>query len=151
MKQGSLEKAIDRMARECVANQLRMLSRVVTGIYEDELRPLRLKVSQMAILALAEKRGQIQASEISQILHVDASTLSRNLERMRARGWLQQVPGQDERSRPLMLTGKGREILGRAVLAWKRAQAAALRLIGKEGLAALRRLTKQVRGRAKAA
>ncbi len=151
MKRGNLEKAVDRMARECVANQLRMLSRVVTGIYEEELRPLRLKVSQMVILALTEKRGQIQASELSQILHVDASTLSRNLERMRARGWVRQVAGQDERSRPLMLTDKGREMLGRAVTAWERAQAAALRLIGKEGVAALRRLTKQVSGRAKAA
>lgn len=151
MKQGNLEKAIDRMARECVANQLRMLSRVITGIYEDELRPLRLKVSQMVILAVTEKRGPIRASELSQILQVDASTLSRNLERMRARGWLENVAGRNERSRPLKLTDKGRKVLTQAVSAWERAQAAAQELIGKEGVAALRRLTKQVRGRAKAA
>jgi hypothetical protein len=49
---------VERMARECVGYQLRMLHRVVTSIYEDELRPLELEVSRMTILAVTAKQGQ---------------------------------------------------------------------------------------------
>jgi DNA-binding MarR family transcriptional regulator len=96
------------MARECVGKQLRMLDRVVTGIYEDELRPLKLKASQMVILVLTATRGEVRAVEIARELQLDASTVSRNVERMRSRGWLEAVPGRDERSRPFRLTARGR-------------------------------------------
>jgi DNA-binding MarR family transcriptional regulator len=136
---------VERMARECVGNQLRMLNRVVTGIYEDELRPLRLKVSQMIILVLTAKQGQVRSVELSRALQMDASTVSRNVERMRARGWLEQVPGGDERSHPLRLTASGKKTLRDATLAWERAQAKAVGLVGSEGVAFLRRITKQLK------
>ena len=136
---------VERMARECVGNQLRMLNRVVTGIYEDELRPLKLKVSQMIILVLTAKQGQVRSVELSRALQMDASTVSRNVERMRARGWLEQVPGGDERSRPLRLTASGKKTLRDATLAWERAQATAVGLVGSEGVAFLRRITKHLK------
>jgi len=139
---------VDRMARECVANQLRTLSRVVTGIYENELRPLKLKASQMVILAVTARLGQVRATELSRILQVDASTLSRNVERIRARGWLEQALAGDERSRPFRLTASGKEILSEAVLAWERAQAKAVALLGRQGVADLRRLTAKVKATA---
>jgi DNA-binding MarR family transcriptional regulator len=144
MIRGKTDSTVERMARECVGNQLRMLSRVVTGVYEDELRPLRLKVSQMIILALTEKRGQVRAVELSQELRMDSSTVSRNVERMRARGWLEHVPGEDERSHPFRLTSSGRKVLRDATVAWKRAQAKAVGLLGKEGVALLRLTTRKV-------
>lgn len=137
-------RTVDRMARECVANQLRTLSRVVTGIYEDELRPLKLKPSQMVILAVTARFGQVRATELSRMLHVDASTLSRNLERIRARRWLEEAHAGDERSRPFRLTASGRAILREAILAWERAQAKAVTMLGKKGVADLRRLTAKV-------
>ena len=36
---------IDTIARTCIAVRLRLLNRVVTNLYDDALRPLRLKVS----------------------------------------------------------------------------------------------------------
>jgi DNA-binding MarR family transcriptional regulator len=141
---------LERMARECVAHQLRMLNRVVTGIYEDELRPLQLKVSQMVILVFTERRGQARAAELCRALQIDASTLSRNVERMRARGWLEEVRGEDHRSRPFRLTADGKKVLGDATLAWEQAQAKALGLFGKDGAALLRRIVKKVRTEASA-
>lgn len=145
MPRGKPRTTVQQMARECVANQLRTLSRVVTGIYEKELRPLKLKAGQMMVLAITERRGRVRAAEISRMLHVDASTLSRNLERMRARGWLELAEGDDERSRPLQLTASGREILGEAILAWERAQAKAVTLLGDDGVADLRRMAAKVK------
>ena len=150
MRKGKARTTVEHMARECVANQLRTLSRVVTGIYEKELRPLKLKAGQMVILAITGRRGRVRASEISRMLQVDASTLSRNLERMRARGWLELAEGDDERSRPLQLTASGREILAEAILAWERAQAKAVTLLGQDGVVDLRRLAAKVRAGAAA-
>ena len=145
MARESTQATVERMARECVGNQLRMLSRVVTGIYEDELRPLKLKVSQMVILVVTAKNRQARAVELSRELQMDSSTLSRNLERMRARGWLEQAPGEDSRSRPFRLTASGRKVLRDATLAWERAQAKALDAVGKEGAVALRRIAEKVK------
>src|SRR4051812_22520018 len=48
---------IERIATSCIAGRLRLLNRVVTNIYDDALRPLDLKVSQMNILVAAAKLG----------------------------------------------------------------------------------------------
>ena len=41
---------IDTISRTCIAVRLRLLNRVVTNFYDDALRPLGLKVSQLNIL-----------------------------------------------------------------------------------------------------
>ncbi|MDH3211678.1 MAG: MarR family winged helix-turn-helix transcriptional regulator [Myxococcales bacterium] len=129
------------MARECVANRLRMLSRVITGLYEDEFRPIGLTVSQMIILVLTERRKELRAVEIARTLRMDASTVSRNLERMRSRGWLETLPREDDRSRPIRLTTSGRQVLREATLYWESAQAKAVSILGSEGVTVLRRVT----------
>jgi DNA-binding MarR family transcriptional regulator len=68
---------------------------------------------------------------------LDTSTLSRNVERMRAKGWLEVVPGEDARTQPFRLTVKGKTLLERAVPAWERAQHEAGKLLGKDGVALL--------------
>ncbi len=137
--------AIEIMARECVANQVRMLNRVVTGIYDEEFRPLRLTTSQMVILALTAQHSQIRAAQLCRWLQIDASTLSRNIDRMRTNGWIAKAPTADQRSRPFQLTAAGESILHDAILAWERAQAKASRLLGTQGIALLKAITKNVR------
>lgn len=146
MRSKSKQAAIEVMARECVANQVRMLNRVVTGIYEDEFRPLKLTVSQMVILALTAKHSRLHAAQLCRWLQIDASTLSRNIDRMRANGWVEQSHTEDQRSHPFRLTGQGEKILHDALLAWERAQAKAVRLLGKQGVAFLKTLTTNVSG-----
>src|SRR5213080_4046778 len=106
---------IDKIAGECVAVRLRMLNRLITNIYDDALRPLDLKVSQMNILVAAAKMGTVRPLEVCEHLHLDVSTLSRNVERMKARGWLEVVPDADGRSQPFRLTRRGRNLLDKAV------------------------------------
>lgn len=113
---------IDKIASECVAVRLRMLNRVITNIYDNALRSLDLKVSQMNILVAAAKMGTARHVEVCEHLHLDVSTLSRNVERMKARGWLEVVPDEDGRSQPFRLTPPGRKLLEKAIPAWSEAQ-----------------------------
>src|SRR5919106_746581 len=117
-----VQATIDKIAGECVAVRLRMLNRVITNIYDNALRPLDLKVSQMNILVAAARMGTARPLEVCEYLHLDVSTLNRNVERMKARGWLEVVPDDDGRSQPFQLTSQGRKLLDKAVPAWNEAQ-----------------------------
>src|SRR5437763_7030004 len=113
---------IDTIARTCIAVRLRLLNRVVTNYYDDALRPLGLKVSQLNILVVAAKLGLARPARVCDILQLDASTLSRNVERMRAHGWLEVVPDEDARAQPFRLTERGRRLIEKAAPAWEKAQ-----------------------------
>src|SRR3954454_12782535 len=113
--------SIDTISRTCIAVRLRLLNRVVTSFYDDALRSLGLKVSQLNILVLTAKLGLARPARVCEILQLDASTLSRNVERMREHGWLEVVPNDDARTQPFRLTVQGRELIEKAVPAWEEA------------------------------
>ena len=135
---------IDKVASECVAGRLRMLNRVITNIYDDAFRPLDLKVSQMSILVATAKLGTARPSELCEHLHLDVSTLSRNVERMRARGWLEVVPDDDGRSQPFRLTPRGRKLLEKALPAWSKSQQQVKKVLGAEFVDQLNQAMKRV-------
>src|SRR3974377_1018863 len=95
--------SIDTIARTCIAVRLRLLNRVVTNFYDDALRPLGLKVSQLNILIVTAKLGLSRPAQVCEILQLDTSTLSRNVERMRAHGWLEVRPDGDAPAQHLQL------------------------------------------------
>ena len=141
---------IDKVASECVAVRLRMLNRVVTNIYDDALRSLDLKVSQMNILVAAAKMGTARPVDVCENLHLDVSTLSRNVERMKARGWLEVVPDEDGRSQPFRLTPQGRKLLDKAIPAWAEAQQQVRQVLGEAFVEQLSQAVKRVRNAAAA-
>jgi DNA-binding MarR family transcriptional regulator len=128
---------VDRVAASCIAVRLRLLNRVVTNLYDEALRPLGLKVSQMNLLVVAAKLGVARPAQVSALLHLDVSTLSRNVDRMMARGWLEAVAEEDGRTQPFRLTDRGRRLLERAIPAWEKAQQQATELLGQRGVAVL--------------
>lgn len=131
MSAKNANRSIDEVARECIALRMRMLNRVVTNVYDEALRPLGLKVSQMNILVAAAKMGTARPAELCQRLCLDVSTLSRNVERMKARGWLEGVADNDGRAQPFRLTDEGRKLLARAIPRWTRAQSTAKAMLGR--------------------
>jgi DNA-binding MarR family transcriptional regulator len=137
MRKKADEGRIDTIARTCIAVRLRLLNRVVTSFYDDALRPLGLKVSQLNILVVTARLGLARPARVCAVLQLDASTLSRNVERMRAHGWLEVVPGEDARAHPFRLTARGRKLIDKAVPAWEEAQRQAAELLGDEGIALL--------------
>jgi len=139
-----MQAIIDKIAGECVAVRLRMLNRIISNVYDDALRPLELKVSQMNILVAAAKMGTARPLEVCEYLHLDVSTLSRNVERMKARGWLEVVPDEDGRSQPFQLTPQGHKLLEKAVPAWNEAQQQVTRVLGDGFVHQLNRAVKRV-------
>ena len=137
--------SIDTIARTCIAVRLRLLNRVVTNLYDDALRPLGLKVSQMNVLVLTAKLGLARPAQVCDILQLDASTLSRNVKPLQAHGWLEVVEEEDARAQPFRLTPQGQRLIEKAVPAWEEAQRQATELLGSEGVALLDRAAKKLR------
>ena len=106
------------------------MSRVVSRIYDEELRGLGLKMSQLNVLVFAVLNPGAKAVEIGQGLHLEKSTLSRNLARMSERGWLTTDDG-------VSATAEGERLLGEAAPRWKRAQARIRSELGADAAAAL--------------
>lgn len=140
----NMQAMIDKVASECVAVRLRMLNRVVTNSYDDALRSLGLKVSQMNILVAAAKMGTARPVDVCEYLHLDVSTLSRNVDRMKARGWLEVVPDEDGRSQPFRLTSQGRKLLEQAIPAWSEAQQQVKKVLGEAFVEQLNQTLKRV-------
>ena len=77
--------AVDAIARNCIAVRLRLLNRVVTNLYDDALRPLGLKVSQLNILIVTARLGLARPAQVCEILQLDTSTLSRSVKPLQAK------------------------------------------------------------------
>lgn len=122
------------IAGSCLAVRLRMLNRMVTGVYDEALRPLDLRVSQLNILVAIGVRGPLRGVDLAELLRLEKSTLSRDLDRLVARGWVDAAPGKG-RARTLTLTDAGRALIERAAPAWREAQGKARALLS-EPLAA---------------
>jgi DNA-binding MarR family transcriptional regulator len=135
---------IDIISRTCIAVRLRLLNRVVTNLYDDALRPLGLKVSQLNILIVTARLALARPAQVCEILQLDTSTLSRNVERMRARGWLEVVPEEDARAQPFRLTPQGKRLIEKAIPAWHEAQRQATELLEDEGIALLDKVAMKV-------
>jgi DNA-binding MarR family transcriptional regulator len=139
--------SIDTISRTCIAVRLRLLNRVVTNFYDDALRPLGLKVSQLNILIVTARLGPCPArpAQVCEILQLDTSTLSRNVKPLQAHGWLEVVPDEDARTQPFRLTPQGKRLIEKAVPAWEEAQRQATELLGDEGIALLDKAAKKLR------
>jgi DNA-binding MarR family transcriptional regulator len=77
---------------------------------------------------------------ISRVLRIEKSTLSRDLELMKKKGWLESDPPDGGRSQTIRLTPQGAKLLAKIGPTWERAQAEAKALIGDDGEQAIRQI-----------
>ena len=145
MKKEPYSTTPDLIAQDCIAARLRLLTRVVTKRYDDALRPLGIKTSQLNILVVTARLGLARPAEICDKLKMDISTVSRNVDRMRARGWIEVVDDQqDARAHQIRLSAPGRQLLEKAKPAWEEAQEEVKDLLGRNGVTALVRAAEKV-------
>lgn len=128
---------IRSMSRQCVAVRIRLLSRMVTNIYDSALSPFGVKLNQMSILVLVYLAGEIGYDSLCKRLKMEKSTASRNVERLKKKGWLDIVSVKDERKKFLKVTPAGKELLGQVHEVWKEAQLKAVELLGDKETEAL--------------
>ncbi len=111
----------DRLS-PCVCSTLRMVSRAVTQLYDDVLRPSGLRVTQFSILATIARLGEANLRQLESMLAIDQTTLTRSLNLLERDGLIERASHPDARIRAMKLTSKGRRALAAARPLWARAQ-----------------------------
>jgi DNA-binding MarR family transcriptional regulator len=135
-----------RVGSECLGFRARLLSRIVTSVYDESLSAVSLKVSQFSVLNAVASRADALPAELAKFLDMDESTLSRNVARMCARGWLRLEPGEDDRrSHQIRLTPAGKALLRKSYPAWQQAQGQVAHKLGPDGVAALKLVVRKLR------
>ena len=130
----------------CVCSTLRMVSRAVTQLYDDVLRPSGLRVTQFSILATISRLGEANLRQLEDMLAIDQTTLTRSLNLLERDGVIERVPHPDGRIKAMKLTSKGRRALEAARLLWSLVQNKVLRELGTKAWAdAQRRLAHLLR------
>ena len=118
------------IAELCACFNLKRATRLVTQIYDEELRPSGLRNTQFTLLAFVRSQGPLSMNELAEFVLTDRTTLTRNLGPLERDGLVTSGPGEDQRFREIAITGKGRRVLEKALPLWERAQERVRRRLG---------------------
>src|SRR5437762_12096856 len=81
----------------CVCTTLRMVTRAVTQLYDDVLRPSGLRVTQFSILAAIAGIGEANLKRLEEALAIDQTTLTRSLNLLERDGVIERASHPDGR------------------------------------------------------
>lgn len=116
----------EEIASGCLARRSRDLAREVARIYDEGLREHGVRASQLNVLVAVGLSGGVSASLLADRLGLEQSTLSRNLARMRRRGWITSDEDPDDpRKAILRLSKAGCELINTVGPVWRDAQSRA--------------------------
>ena len=116
----------------CACHKVRMAARAVTRAYDDALRPVGLRATQLAVLVAIAVEGAMSITALAKFMIMDRSTLTRNLRPLEKEGLVAVGLEGWRRSRTLEVTEKGRSRLGEALPLWKQAQETLRRKLGEQ-------------------
>ena len=131
-------------AAPCACSRLRRATRAVTQLYDDALEPCGLRVTQLSLLRTLQREGPQRIGELAARNLLDRTALSRNLDPLVLRELVAIAPGRDARTREASLTRKGSRAIAAAQPHWERVQREVARHVGRERLAALYDLLRDI-------
>jgi len=122
---------------------------VISNLYDTAIRHLGITVGQMNLLVqineLANANGVARPSELGPRLQMETSTLSRTLDRLRAKGFIDILrDDEDGRAQQLHLTDKAYDLLQKGIAPWEKAQQKATQLLGSGGVALIHRIDQAI-------
>lgn len=115
---------------DCACFNARKVARLLGQVYDRALEPSGLRNTQFTSLSIAEKHGPISITELSELMGIERTTLTRNVQVLERDGLVQLGAGVDGRSKTVAVTSKGRRRLAAALPLWESAQEQTLRLFG---------------------
>jgi len=128
----------------CMCANFRRTARALTQVYEEALRPLGLRATQLTILQALSRAGEVSQGKLGGILVMDTTSLTRTLAIMARRGWIEEQRGEDRRQRRIRLSAAGDTKLKRAMPVWEKMQSRLRGRLGKQKWGSLLQLTHYV-------
>jgi DNA-binding MarR family transcriptional regulator len=122
----------------------RRTARALTQVYEEALRPLGLRATQLTILQVLSRAGEVSQRQLGEMLATDSTSLTRTLAIMRRAGWVSEHRGKDRRERRIRLSAAGEAKLKRAMPVWEKVQSRLRGKLGEQKWGSLLQLTHHV-------
>jgi len=114
----------------CACHRARTAARVVTRAYEEALRPVGLRATQLSVLVAVAVDDALSITALAKFMGMDRSTLTRNLRPLEKAGLISLGAEGWHRSRTLEITKAGRMRLRKALPLWQNAQQTLKRKLG---------------------
>jgi len=131
---------LSRVPAECPGYQSRAAARALTRYYNSWFAPLGLTAEQFSLLIGIEAGAQPTAAYLAAASGLDATTLSRNVQKLEIRRLVHAEGRGGRGGKRLSLTRSGHATLDKAVSRWTAAQRALSHRIGKDQVRATIRL-----------
>ena len=153
MREGALKKqlAVELFDLPCACQNLRRVTRIVTRIYDQELRKAGLEITQFGLLTALATAGEANQKRLSAGFAMDSTTLTRTLGLLRRQGWVRVRRGKDRRERLFRLTQAGKRQMAEAQPYWERAERRLREELGDAGWKSMKQTVSRITEAATAA
>lgn len=119
--------------RNCVCRNLRMTTRVTTQHFDKIFQTVGLTAPQFSLLAEITASENIAISELAEKMLMDQTTVTRNIEILRKKGYVNvRTDDNDSRKRCISISKIGEEKLNEAIPVWNNVQSLIEKEIGTE-------------------
>jgi DNA-binding MarR family transcriptional regulator len=116
----------------CVSYNLRKASRIVSKLYTREMRPAPVRGPQFSLMMMISGRQNPTISELARDIGADRTTMTRNLEQLQKRGFIEITQGKNLRTKAVRIAPKGQAALERSTAYWQKAQNKVLKTLGQD-------------------
>lgn len=116
----------------CIAGRLRMLSRVVTGLYNGAFADEGVTFAQAGLLMYVFPQPGVRQATLSKQLQIEKSAVSRDIQLMQKNGWV-----TDNIRNGLYLTDEGTALAKRCHKIWKQLNQQVRNELGPEAVGGL--------------
>ena len=136
--------AINEIASGCLAARVRVIARTVTAIYEEAIGGHGITIAQVNLLAALGVAGPCSPARLGEVLQLERSTMSRNLDLLLKNRWARATAADAKGVREVELTAAGAKKVASVLPAWREAQEETARLLGTSGVEVVRKVANRV-------
>jgi DNA-binding MarR family transcriptional regulator len=122
---------------QCACTTVKKLSRFLGRVYDREVAPAGLNITQLAVLRCISRRSGEPLVRVAEELEMDRTSLYRALHPMSRDGWITTMEGKKSRYRTAKLTRAGRRVLNDANARWTKLQHDVISRFGRESYQSL--------------
>ncbi|MFD1144221.1 MarR family winged helix-turn-helix transcriptional regulator [Larkinella insperata] len=123
----------------CIAERLRMLSRVITSVYNEAFAAEGITFVQARLLMQIAAQPGIRQVTLSKRLQIEKSALSRDVQLLQRKSWL-----ADSIRTGLVLTDSGARVAGRCQVIWRALHERVEQQLGAETVQSLDQISRQI-------
>ncbi len=117
---------------QCAALHSRVLSRLVTRLYNQQLSDSGLRITQFSVLNAIKARPPESIFQLAELLGMERTSLQRTVDKLIDKGLVESEPTGNKRSLGLSLTPAGETCYQQALAGWQAAQEQFEALVGKK-------------------